>query len=430
MKVVIMAGGKGTRIAEVNSQVPKPMIPIDGKPILEYQIDTLRRQGYTDIILVIGHMGQVISDYFKDGSEKGVSLQYVVEEQPLGTAGALFLLKDQIKEDFLLLNGDIIFDVDISRFLEHHRRQGTMATIFTHPNSHPYDSGIIFADSNGKVTNWLHKEDERLWYQNRVNAGLHMLSPRIFDLFSELKKTDLDRDILKPLIAQGELGIYDSPEYIKDMGTPDRYYSVIQDIREGKVEAKNLSNKQRAIFLDRDGTLNQYVGFLRNIDDFALIDGAAEAVKLINESGYLAIVVTNQPVIARGEVSLEELQEIHNKMETLLGQQGAYVDDIFYCPHHPHKGYEGERPEYKIECECRKPKPGMLLAAAEKYNIELSESWMIGDGDSDVEAGLNAGCKVAKVGKDCGNEIPCFTDLREAITVILKGSGRDGSAGK
>ena len=430
MKVVIMAGGKGTRIAEVNSQVPKPMIPIDGKPILEYQIDTLRRQGYTDIILVIGHMGQVISDYFKDGSEKGVNLQYVVEEQPLGTAGALFLLKDQIKEDFLLLNGDIIFDVDISRFLEHHHNQKTVATILTHPNSHPYDSGIIFADSNGKVTNWLHKEDKRLWYQNRVNAGLHMLSPRIFDMFSELKKTDLDRDVLKPLIAQGELSIYDSPEYIKDMGTPDRYYSVIQDIREGKVEAKNLSNKQKAIFLDRDGTLNQYVGFLRNIDDFSLIDGAAEAVKLINESGYLAIVVTNQPVIARGEVSLEELQEIHNKMETLLGQEGAYVDDIFYCPHHPHKGYEGERPEYKIECECRKPKPGMLLAAAEKYNIELSESWMIGDGDSDVEAGLNAGCKVAKVGKDCESKISCFADLRQAITVILKGSARDESTGK
>lgn len=426
MKVVIMAGGKGTRIAEVNSQVPKPMIPIDGKPILEYQIDTLRRQGYTDIILVIGHMGQVISDYFKDGAEKGVSLQYVVEEQPLGTAGALFLLKDQIKEDFLLLNGDIIFDVDISRFLEHHRRQGTMATILTHPNSHPYDSGIIFADSNGKVTNWLHKEDERLWYQNRVNAGLHMLSPRIFDLFSELKKTDLDRDVLKPLIAQGELSIYDSPEYIKDMGTPDRYYSVIQDIREGKVEAKNLSNKQKAIFLDRDGTLNQYVGFLRNIDDFALIDGVAEAVKLINESGYLAIVVTNQPVIARGEVSLEELQKIHNKMETLLGQQGAYVDDIFYCPHHPHKGYEGERPEYKVECECRKPKPGMLLAAAEKYNIELSESWMIGDGDSDIEAGINAGCYVAKLASSAMDNVPCFENLKEAVTAILQ----DGEKGR
>ena len=246
MKVVIMAGGKGTRIAEVNSQVPEPMIPIDGKPILEYQIETLRRQGYTDIVLIIGHLGHIIQNYFGDGSDKGVSIQYIVEEQPLGTAGALYFLKDQITEDFLLLNGDIIFDVDIARFLTHHRSKGTLATILTHPNSHPYDSGIIVADEHGMVTNWMHKEDERLWYQNRVNAGIHMLSPGIFKLFTELKKLDLDRDILKPLIADRQLAIYDSPEYIKDMGTPDRYYSVIKDLQEGKVEAKNLSNKQKA----------------------------------------------------------------------------------------------------------------------------------------------------------------------------------------
>lgn len=397
MKVVIMAGGKGTRIAEVNSEVPKPMIPIEGKPILEYQIETLKKQGYDDFILIIGHMGPVITKYFGNGSKFGVKIQYIVEDQPLGTAGALYLLRKEITDDFLLLNGDIIFDVDIKRFAEYHKEQGTIATILTHPNSHPYDSGIIIADEKNRVTNWLHKEDERLWYKNRVNAGLHMLSPRVFEMFREVKKRDLDRDILKPLIPKRELSIYDSPEYIKDMGTPDRYYSVIEDIKSGKVQAKNLSNKQKAIFLDRDGTINKYVGFLRNIDEFELLDGVAEAIKRINESGYLAIVVTNQPVIARGEVSLEELDEIHNKMETLLGQSGAYVDDIFYCPHHPHKGYKGERPEYKIECECRKPKPGMLLAAAEKYNIDLSQSWMIGDGENDVEAGKNAGCQVVQI---------------------------------
>ena len=387
MKVVIMAGGKGTRIAQVNATVPKPMIPIEGKPILEYQIETLKKQGYTDIILIVGHMGNVIQKYFGDGSAFGVQISYIVEEQPLGTAGALYFLKDEIQNDFLLLNGDIIFDVDIQKFLEYHCNQRTAATILTHPNSHPYDSGIIIADDKNRVTNWLHKEDERLWYKNRVNAGLHMFSPRIFESFHEAKKCDLDRDVLKPLIKEGELSVYDSPEYIKDMGTPDRYYAVIEDIKSGKVSAKNLKNKQKAIFLDRDGTINKYVGFLTDINEFELLDGVTEAIKMINESGYLAIVVTNQPVIARGEVSVEELQEIHNKMETLLGQAGAYIDDIFYCPHHPHKGYEGERPEYKIECECRKPKPGMLFAAAEKYNIDLSESWMIGDGENDIEAG-------------------------------------------
>ena len=420
MKIVIMAGGKGTRIAQVNATVPKPMIPIEGKPILEYQIETLKNQGYTDIILIVGHMGNVIQEYFGDGAEFGVQISYIIEEQPLGTAGALYFLKDEIKDDFLLLNGDIIFDVNIQKFLEYHCKQGTVATILTHPNSHPYDSGIIIADEKKRVINWLHKEDERLWYKNRVNAGLHMLSPRIFDLFTEVKKCDLDRDILKPLIKDRELSVYDSPEYIKDMGTPDRYYAVIEDIKSGKVSAKNLKNKQKAIFLDRDGTINKYVGFLTDINEFELLDGVADAIQMINESGYLAMVVTNQPVIARGEVSVGELQEIHNKMETLLGQSGAYIDDIFYCPHHPHKGYEGERPEYKIECECRKPKPGMLFAAAEKYNIDLRESWMIGDGENDIEAGRNAGCKVCSVGNVEIENVPRYDSLLECIKTVLE----------
>lgn len=408
MKIVIMAGGKGTRIASVNAEVPKPMIPILGKPILEYQLECLRAQGFTDVILVVGHLGHVIRDYFGDGSGVspatgkpfGVSIDYVVETEPLGTAGALYLLKDKLREDFLLLCGDVIFDVDVGRFYRFHRERGGVATLFTHPNSHPYDSGIIMADEDGRVTNWLHREDERLWYRNRVNAGLHFLSPRIFDqgLFRELKKVDLDREVLKPLIPTGQLFVYDSPEYVKDMGTPDRFYAVTEDIRSGKVHQKNLSNPQKCVFLDRDGTLNRYVGFLRDIDELELLPGAAEAVRKINESGYLAIVVTNQPVIARGEVTVPELREIHNKLETLLGQEGAYLDAIYYCPHHPHKGYAGEIPELKIDCDCRKPKPGLLLRAARDFHIDLAASYMVGDSDSDVQCGRNAGCTPVRLG--------------------------------
>jgi len=399
MKTVVMAGGKGTRIASVNSEVPKPMIPILGKPILEYQIDCLKKQGFTDFIFVIGHLGNAIKEYFSDGRAFGVNISYLEEKEPLGTAGALALLKEDLTEDFLLLCGDVIFDVDVARFYKAHKRLGGLATLFTHPNSHPYDSGIIKADETGKVTDWLHKEDDRLWYRNRVNAGLHFLSPKILEGMP-VKKTDLDRDVLKPLIKKGALYVYDSPEFVKDMGTPDRYFSVTEDIRTGKVSAKNLGKKQRAVFLDRDGTINKVVGFLTDINQFELLDGAAEAVKKINESGRLAILITNQPVIARGEVSEEELAEIHNKMETLLGREGAYLDAIYFCPHHPDKGFEGERSEYKIVCDCRKPKPGMILRAAADFNVDLTESWMVGDSDFDVLCGKNAGCKTARIGRD------------------------------
>lgn len=421
MKVVIMAGGKGTRIAAINAEVPKPMIEICGKPILEHQINCLKQQGLTEIILIIGHLGHVIETYFGDGSSFGVKIEYIRENEPLGTAGALYYLKDKITEDFLLINGDIIFSVNIDKFMRAHKKSGGLVTILTHPNSHPYDSGVIITGENGQVSRWMTKEEERMWYKNCVNAGLHMISPVLLGRFLEPIKTDLDRDVLKPLINEGMLFAYDSPEYVKDMGTPERYYAVAQDIENGLVQRKNLLEKQKAIFLDRDGTINKYVGFLTDISQMELLDGVADAIGKINQSGYLAIVVTNQPVVARGEVTYDELKEIHNKMETLLGEKGVYVDDIFYCPHHPHKGYEGEIPELKIECECRKPKSGMLYEAAKKYNIDLQQSWMVGDGKNDIEAGKSAGCKTVLLSRedvDYGQELSAI-DLNTAIDNIL-----------
>ena len=398
MKTVIMAGGKGTRISSVASDIPKPMIKINGKPVLEREIECLREQGFTDLIITVSHLGAVIMDYFGNGEKFGVNIEYFNEVAPLGNAGALFQLKDKLQEDFLLLNADAIFDVDFKRFVAYHKEKKAKVTLFTHPNNHPYDSGLIIADEQGQVEKWLTKEDERIgWYKNRVNAGLHVISPELLNQIITTPKVDLDRQLLKPLAGKGVMYAYDSPEYVKDMGTPERYEAVCKDYSAGRVQSKNLRNKQKAIFLDRDGTLNEYVGFLRKEEEFKLLPGVAEAIRRINTSGYLAILITNQPVIARGEVTRSELNTIHNKMETLLGTEGAYLDAIYYCPHHPHKGYEGEIAELKIDCDCRKPKSGMLLKAAEEYNIDLNSSWMIGDGDNDIEAGKAAGCNTARV---------------------------------
>jgi D,D-heptose 1,7-bisphosphate phosphatase len=415
MKTVIMAGGKGTRITSVASNIPKPMIKIEGIPVLEREIECLRDQGFDDIIITVSHLGQIIMNYFGDGSGKspangkpfGVHIEYYFEKEPLGNAGALFKIRDKLTDDFLLLNADSMFNVDFNRFVKYHREHGGLVTLFTHPNSHPYDSGLIIADNNGTVQRWLTKEDPRpTWYRNRVNAGLHIINPAVLDIRPETHKVDLDRQLLKPLCGTGKMFCYDSPEYVKDMGTPDRYYAVCEDCKTGKIQAKNLQQKQRAVFLDRDGTINKYVGFLTDINQFELIDGASEAIRKINESGYLAIVVSNQPVIARGELTFSQLDEIHNKMETLLGNDGAYLDGIYFCPHHPDKGFTGEVPELKIDCDCRKPKPGLLLKAAKDFNIDLSQSWMVGDGKNDIGAGRNAGCKTALIGdSDLGQDV-------------------------
>ena len=423
MTTVIMAGGKGTRISSVARNIPKPMIPIGGKPVLEHEIECLRKQGFTDLIITVSHLGQIIMDYFGDGSRFGVHIGYYVEQTPLGNAGALYKIKDRLKSDFLLLNADSLFDVDFGRFVAYHKKRGGLATLFTHPNSHPYDSGLLLTDAQCAVTQWLAKEDARpAYYRNCVNAGLHVLSPVLLEKELPTEKVDLDRQILKPLAGTGKMFAYSSPEYVRDMGTPERYAAVCRDFESGLVRSRNLSHPQRAIFLDRDGTINPCIGFLGDVNDFTLLPGADEAIKMINSSSYLAVVVTNQPVIARGEVTTEQLDDIHNKMETLLGKSGAYIDGLYYCPHHPDKGFEGEIPELKFEFDCRKPKPGMIFQAAEDLNIDVASSWVVGDSRSDIQSGINAGCRTILIGESSEDYGQQFTEpsLLAAVNRILE----------
>jgi len=416
MKVVIIAGGQGTRIASVNAEVPKAMIPIDGKPIIERQVELAKSHGYTDFLFIIGHLGNVISEQFGDGSKWGVNIEYYQEAQPLGTAGALGYLKDKLTEDFFVFYGDTVMDIDMDNMLHYHREHEADATLFVHPNDHPYDSDIVSIDAEHRVTAFhIKPHPQGFVSRNIVNASLFIFSPKILQEIEVGKKSHIEKNVLPRCLEKGmRLFGYLSAEYIKDMGTPDRYYAVTDDVRSGKVHRLNRRNPRPAVFLDRDGTINKEVHFLNDPAQMELIEGAAEAIKLINEKGYLAIVVTNQPVIARGEATWEQLVEINAKMETLLGAEHAYLNDIYVCPHHPDKGFEGERPEYKVDCDCRKPKPGMLLQAAKDWNIDMAHSIMIGDSDRDYKAGVNAG-----VMKSIKMETNKANALLEAIKEIL-----------
>lgn len=399
MKALISAGGFGTRIRSASANVPKPMIKVDGVPVLERTIFQLKKCGISDLIITVSYLKEQIMNYFGNGEFFGVNIKYFEEDKPLGSAGAIFKLKNEFTDDFLVLNGDIVFDVDLNKMIEYHTKNDALITLFAHPNTHPYDSTLICYDKNNVVCNLFKDKNRPKYYKNCVNAGIHILSPKVFDRLSnngdDVK--NFDKDLIIPLLETKKVFAYLSCEYVKDMGTPDRLIAVTEDVKNGKVEKKNIKNKQKAIFLDRDGTINKYIGFLSDINDFELIDNVADAIKDINKSDFLAIVITNQPVIARGEVTFEELEEIHKKMETLLGEKGAYVDAIYYCPHHPDKGFEGEVTELKIDCDCRKPKPGMLLRAAEEFNIDLTKSYMIGDSDVDIKTAENAGCKSIKI---------------------------------
>lgn len=395
MKVVIIAGGKGSRIASINSEIPKAMIPVCGKPIVEYEVELCKRYGFTDFLFIIGHMGDQISSYFGDGEKWGVNIEYFQEASPLGTAGAFGSLKEKLTEDFFVFYGDTIVDFDMSSMLEYHRQKNADATLLLHPNDHPYDSDIVGMDAEGRIVQFYNKPHEADFVsRNIVNAALFIFSPNIISKIDVGVKCHIEKDVLPQCLKAGmNLYGYVSFEYIKDMGTPERYHAVCEDVVNGKVARLNRHNPRPAFFLDRDGTICYEVNLLSDSRQLKLIDGAAEAIRLINCSDYLAIVVTNQPVIARNLCSIEELEYIHAKMDTLLGAEGAYINAIYYCPHHPDSGYPEERVEYKIECECRKPKPGMLLKAAKDWNIDLRKSYMIGDTERDLMAGRNAGCK-------------------------------------
>ena len=385
MYAVIMAGGKGTRIKSLEPNLPKPMIKIAGRPLLHWQYKNLKANGFDDIIIVVGHHGDVIKRWFGD------SVRYYEEKEPLGTAGALPKMKDMLADEFLLVYGDLFFDVDFERMIKFHHDHWAIGTLFVHPNSHPYDSDLVVFDKNYRIKEITPNGILRTqWQHNYTNAGIYYFDKSVLNYFPPYEKIDLEKDVLPQISA---LYGYNSPEYVKDIGTVDRFLQVEHDIKNWIPVYRNLKNKQKAIFLDRDGTINYNVGLVAHPAQLELLPWAGEAIKLINQSEYLAIVITNQPVVARGLCTIDEVNRIHAKMEEMLGKEGAYVNDIWFCPHHPDKGYPEENPLYKMECNCRKPKPGMIFAAAARYNIDLSQSWMIGDTQVDYETACNAGVK-------------------------------------
>lgn len=428
MKAVILAGGKGTRLGAISEEIPKPMVKICDRSILEHQIELLKRYGITKITIITGYLSHIIEDHFQDGSGFGVNISYFRETTPLGTTGGIKELENELIEDFIVLYGDVMVEMDLNRLIRFHKEKSGLATLVLHPNDHPQDSDLVELDPDGRVIRFHAKphEPER-YYHNMVNAALYILSAPILDLIPKGVKADFGKDIFPRAVELGTIYGYPTPEYLKDVGTPERLDEVTGDCLSGKIERSNRTMKRRAVFLDRDGVLLKKVAYLHTPDEVEVYPFSGEALRSINDSEFLTILITNQPVIARGMCTLEELDEIHKKMEWLLGKEGAKLDGIYFCPHHPDGGYRDEVPEYKIVCSCRKPSTGMIDQAVEHFNIDRSGSYIIGDSFRDIECGKNAGIKTigVRTGDGCVDlsEEPdhMVSDLLEAVHIILTG---------
>ena len=428
MQVVVLAGGRGTRMGELARGIPKPMIRLAGKPILEYQLELARRCGADEAILLTGYLGQVIEEHFRDGKAWGMRVRCHREDTPLGTAGAegnRRLARRRLPRLLRRHDHGPRPGAALAFSSQHH----PLATLVVHPNSHPQDSDLLELDAAGRVVAFHPKPRcPETCYRNLANAALYVLARPLLGQVQRGQSADLGRDVFPAVLASGgDLRGYNTCEYIVDAGTIDRLRRVEADVRSGSVSRLNRSHPRKAVFLDRDGVLNVERDHVTAAEQLHLLPGAGDAVRRINQSEYLAVVVTNQPAVAKGFLDEAELDRIHARLDTLLGAEHAYLDRIYYCPHHPEKGFAGERPQYKIACSCRKPAPGMILAAAAELNIELANSFVIGDRTADLAAGAAAGCRTVLVRTGFGGrdgKHPCtpdyvFDDLGEAVRHLI-----------
>jgi len=399
-QAVILAGGMGTRLRERLGDLPKPMIPIGGKPLIEHQVELAARHGCRSILILAGYRAEVIQAHLGDGSRWGVHIEHLVERHPLGTAGAVLEAWPHLAERFLVLYGDEMVNVDLDRLWRAHETHGADATLLLHPNDHPLDSDLVEVDDQEWITAFHNRpHPPGRDFQNLVNAALYVLDKAALAPWSgHVRAMDFGKDLFPALRAQGgKLLGYRSPEFIKDIGTPERYDRVCAEFARGVVARSSFEVPQVAVFLDRDGTLNREIDGVTTPDQLELLAGAAAAVRELNHHGLRAVVITNQPVVAKGFCDEAALAAIHRRLETLLGREKAFLDRIYVCPHHPEKGFAGERPELKIDCACRKPKPGLVQQAARDLNLDLGQCWFIGDTTTDVQTARNAGVKAILV---------------------------------
>ena len=291
---------------------------------------------------------------------------------------------EALEDRFLVVYGDTLFDIDIAAMMAEHEASNADISLLLHPNDHPADSDLVEIDGDGWVTafhSYPHPPEADL--RNLVNAAFYICERSALEPW-RASPTPLDfaKDLFPRMLAQGaRIRGYSSFEYIKDLGTPKRLDKVERHLASGVVERARLTAMQRVVFLDRDGVINVQRDYVRTPDDFELIPGAVEAIRMLNDAEFRVVVVTNQPVIARGEADFDAVQRIHARMESLLGAGGAYIDALYLCPHHPDAGFSGEEAALKGPCECRKPATGLFEQAATAMKIDFAAS------TSDIEAG-------------------------------------------
>ena len=429
--LVIVAGGRGARLASVIRDLPKVLVPVGGKPVLQHQLELAAATGIEEVTIFAGHRAEKIHDFVGDGSRFALKVRILTEKDPMGNAGAVLQSLDLLPEHFFLVYGDLMLAVDLRRIAKLHMDREADLTILVHPNDHPQDSDLVETDADDWVTAihaCPHPPDQ--CFDNLVNGALYVVrreSLRPWSAF--LGRQDFTKNVMSGLVANGgRVLAYRSSEYLKDIGTPSRLQTAEADWQAGRISLQKFGRGQPAVFLDRDGTLCVEKGHLRTPEGLKLLPGVGSTLRTLRQAGFRLVVLTNQPVIARGEATEREVAAIHRRLEWEIGKEGAYLDAIYVCPHHPDRGFPGERVELKTHCECRKPGTKLFEQACQDLGIDAENSWMIGDQSRDIEMARRASLRSILVQTGAAGRDGQFSaspdhiaqDLAAAAAVILQ----------
>jgi D,D-heptose 1,7-bisphosphate phosphatase len=372
-RTFILAGGLGTRLAHLTKDLPKPMASVGGRPFLEWQIESFRAQGFRDFVLLVGHRKEAIVDHFGDGSGFGVTIEYSVEEELLGTGGAFLQALERFPcETFVLANGDTYFPVPLGSLLARSRSEPGSVWLAAKLVRKPDRYGTIAVDDRGEILSFREK-NPRL-DEGFINGGVYCGVSSVFEGRAVLR-CSMETDLFPRLLSERRLRCLAFGEPFIDIGVP-RDFQLAQTL----IPRWHAQEKKRALFVDRDGVVIEDTGYLSRPEDVHLIPGCLELLRKARALGYLLIVVTNQAGVAKGKMTSEDVDRVNGRMQAELAKLGVALDDIFVCPYHP----DGTVPEYAASSLDRKPSPGMVLKAAEKWGLDLEKSIMVGDKDSDV----------------------------------------------
>lgn len=402
-QALILCGGKGTRLGDRVRNLPKPMIPVDGRTVLDHVMDVLQAAGVNQFILAAGYLGEIIASHYRGQPRAGCTIEVIIEPAPLGTAGAALFAADHLQENFVLAYGDIFVDFDLVPMLTNHLLHKPLGTLLVRTSDHPWDSHLVDQTPDGLVREFINARQPGRRYRNIANAAFYVLSKRILAFIPTGKPSDFGADIF-PAILQvgGELRTYTLPEegFVKDMGTPERLEAVEQYLNERSLARKAAAahRKITTILLDRDGVLNVDQNLIDRIERLEVIPLAAASVARLNRNGIRCYVITNQPVIARGLCTEEELRRIHDRLESIIEESGGRLEAIYYCPHHPETHHEEGIPELRRGCRCRKPSPGLIFQAQREHGFDLAATIIVGDRAADIRAGRAAGIRTVLIG--------------------------------